>query len=146
MRLSRKRLLIVDDEPDTLESLRLLLSPAYDVCVARNGAEALDEVNRGFHPDAVLLDLIMPTMDGLEMARELARTGLRAPILVISGDPEAERKAREAGIHEVLTKPFTYEQLKAKLERVLKTPGAPKSGGGFLRGLILALPARVGGA
>jgi CheY-like chemotaxis protein len=149
MRTNRKRLLIVDDDQDALDSLKMLLESSYDVCLAQGGVEALTEVNRGFHPDAILLDLLMPTMDGVELAREFVRVGIKAPMLVISGDPEAERKARELGISELLRKPYTYEQLKTKLERVLGGSGSntPRSGGGlgFIRGLFIAIPSRLGG-
>lgn len=160
MRLVRKRLLIVDDDRDALESMKLLLETAYDVCLASSGADALVEVDRGFRPDAVLLDLMMPVMDGTELARELRNSGLQVPILVISGDPEAERKASEIGNVEILRKPFTYEQLKAKLDRIL-SDRTPKGGflgglggflgglggvlgglGGFLTGLLLLIHAR----
>jgi CheY-like chemotaxis protein len=148
MRTSRKRLLVVDDDHDALDSLKLLLETSYDVCLADSGQHALAEVNRGFSPDAILLDLIMPAMDGVELAKEMRRLGIRVPMLVISADPDAEQKARDAGIAEVLRKPFTYEQLKAKLDRVLNGVGTPPSGGslGFLRGLFIAIPARLGGA
>lgn len=154
MKTARKRLLIVDDDRDALESLKLLLESSYDVCLADSGAQALTEVNRGFHPDAVLLDLMMPAMDGIQLAREMARIGLKAPLLVVSADPEAERKSREIGDVEILRKPFTYEQLKAKLERVLRGSNTPRSGGGsgfqagfrFLRDLFIAIPYRLRGA
>ena len=145
MKTNRKRLLIVDDDRDALDSLKLLLEFIYDVCLADTGAEALAEIARGFRPDAVLLDLMMPTMDGPEVAREMRQAGYRAPILVISADPEASSKATAIGA-ELLRKPFTYEQLKAKLEQVLGG-GTPHSGGGLnsLRGFFLALPIRLGG-
>lgn len=139
--IGRKRLLIVDDDRDALESMKLLLETSYDVCLASSGAEALIEVRRGFRPDAVLLDLMMPAMDGMEVARALRDARVEAPILVISADPELERKGAEMGAVELLRKPFTYEQLRAKLDRVLRD-GTPK-GGGFLRGLSFLLAART---
>jgi len=145
MRTGRKRLLIVDDDGDALDSLKLLLESSYDVCVAQGGVDALAEIHRGFHPDAVLLDLRMPNMDGIELAHELARAGVHAPLLVISADPEAEAKAKMMGASETLMKPFTYEQLKAKVERVLGSGDRTRSGGGFLGGLLFAVP-RLGSA
>jgi len=144
MKTNRKRLLIVDDDRDALDSLKLLLEFTYDVCLADTGTEALAEFNRGFRPDGVLLDLMMPGMDGTEVARELRQSGFRGPFLVVSADPEADQKAATLGA-ELLRKPFTYEQLKAKLERMLGG-GTPHSGGGLnlLRGLF-TLPIRLGG-
>lgn len=145
MRTVRRRLLIVDDDPTALESLKLLLEAAYDVCIAPSARDALDEAARGFRPDAVLLDLLMPGMDGVALARELKRARMDAPVLVISADPDAERKARELGA-ELLRKPFTYEQLKAKLFEVVSGSKTPKSGGGIPGSLFLILQARLGTA
>ena len=146
MKYPRHKIMIVDDDHDALESLKLLLESSYDVCLAQSGVDALTELNHGFYPEALLLDLLMPDMDGVLLAREMRRLGVKVPILVISADPEAERKAEEVGAAELLRKPFTYEQLKAKLERVLKGADTQKPGGGFLRGLFIALPSRLVGA
>jgi DNA-binding NtrC family response regulator len=115
-----KKLLIVDDDEDVLESLKLLLEAYYSICCTRNGVEALEEMDRGFHPDLILLDVKMPKMDGPALLVELKRRGETFPVLVISALPDAAEKAREMGLSEVLQRPFTYEQLREKIERMLK--------------------------
>jgi CheY-like chemotaxis protein len=132
-----KRILVVDDDQDILESLRLLLESYYETCLAVNGTEALMAMERGFRPDAILLDLTMPVMDGADFLREMKRRDLKIPVIVVSSHPDAAAKVRELGIEEVIGKPFTYEQLKERLERVLQGTGISRSGGGFLTGLLL---------
>ena len=135
-----KRLMIVDDDVDVLESLKLLLESYYDICLTRNGVEALMEMDSGFHPDAILLDFKMPEMDGPALLAELKRRGVSIPVLVISSIPDAAEKARELGLTEVLQRPFTYEQLREKIERVLKGPGGSMARkGSFLAGFFLVL-------
>ncbi len=134
-----KKLMIVDDDEDVLESLKLLLESYYSICLTRNGVEALTEMDRGFHPDMILLDLKMPEMDGPALLAELKQRGDKIPVLVISAIPDAVEKARELGLSEVLQRPFTYEQLREKIERGLKDSGGSQAIRGFLAGLILVL-------
>jgi CheY-like chemotaxis protein len=119
-----RRMLVVDDDHDTLDSLKLLLESYYEICLAENGAQALLEMERGFHPDVILLDLTMPVMGGADMLRETKRLDMRIPVIIISAHPEAEKIARELGVEEVIPKPFTYEQLKKKIDRAVKGPGS----------------------
>jgi CheY-like chemotaxis protein len=122
-----KKLMIVDDDEDVLESLKLLLESYYSVCCTRNGVEALMEMDRGFHPDLILLDLKMPEMDGPALLVELKHRGERIPVLVISAIPGAAEKARELGLPEVLQRPFTYDQLRQKIDLVLKGSGGSQA-------------------
>jgi CheY-like chemotaxis protein len=66
----RKKVLIVDDEPGVRDSLRLLLKNQYEVEVAEDGSQALSVLG-AFHPDLILLDLIMPRIDGMETLRQV---------------------------------------------------------------------------
>jgi CheY-like chemotaxis protein len=118
----KKRLLIVDDDVDVLESLKLLLENSFDVCLSRNGNEALFEMDRGFHPDAILLDLQMPEMDGDGLVAELNRRGSKIPLLVVTAHWDPQAHPGMEGL-EVLRKPFTYEQLREKLDRILTAAG-----------------------
>jgi DNA-binding response OmpR family regulator len=137
----KKRLLIVDDDVDVLESLKLLLETSFEVCLSRNGAEALREMDSGFHPDAILLDLGMPEMDGAGFLGELKRRGDRVPVLIVSAHPDAENRGHDLGVAEVLRKPFTYEQLREKLDRAMRgSGGGTRIGGRFLATLLLAVP------
>jgi DNA-binding response OmpR family regulator len=124
----KKRLLIVDDDRELLESLKLLLETSYDICLADNGPQAFIEIDRGFHPDAILLDLFMPVMDGTAFLGELKRRGEKTPVLIITASWDAAALAPELAGLEILRKPFTYEQLREKLDRVLRGVGGEHSG------------------
>jgi DNA-binding NtrC family response regulator len=124
----KKRLLIVDDDRELLESLKLLLETSYDICLADNGPQAFIEVDRGFYPNAIILDLIMPVMDGPAFLAELKRRGEKIPVLIITASWDAATLAPELAGMEVLRKPFTYEQLREKLDRVLRTVGGEYQG------------------
>ncbi|MFJ9607040.1 response regulator [Kitasatospora sp. NPDC101176] len=121
-------ILVVDDEPALLRTLRINLSARrYAVRTAASGGEALD---RAAHraPDAVLLDLGLPDLDGMDVLRGL-RTRSAAPIIVLSGRSGAADKvgALDAGADDYLTKPFLMDELLARLRAVLRRPpvGAP---------------------
>ncbi|MEV8323293.1 response regulator [Kitasatospora sp. NPDC059811] len=121
-------ILIVDDEPALLRTLRINLSARqYAVRTAASGGEALDRAAHSA-PDAVLLDLGLPDLDGMDVLRGL-RTRSAMPIIVLSGRSGAADKvgALDAGADDYLTKPFLMEELLARLRAVLRRPvgGAP---------------------
>ncbi|MFB7613738.1 response regulator [Kitasatospora sp. NPDC056181] len=120
-------ILIVDDEPALLRTLRINLSARrYAVRTAVSGGEALDRAAQTT-PDAVLLDLGLPDLDGMEVIRGLRRRSA-VPIIVLSGRSGAADKvdALDAGADDYLTKPFLMEELLARLRAVLRrTPGGP---------------------
>src|SRR5215475_6798428 len=104
------RVLVVDDDPDILDALSEILEvEGYTVERARNGREALQRIEQTL-PDLVLLDLMMPVMDGSEFARNLA-PGARPPIIVLSADRNVSTKAREIGALGWLAKPFELSEL-----------------------------------
>lgn len=119
----KKRLLIVDDDVDLLESLKLLLETSFDVCLTRSGAEAFFEMECGFHPDAIVVDFYMPGMNGDEFVAELKRREKQIPVLVVTANWDAAAQSPEIAEREILRKPFTYEQLREKLDRVLRGSG-----------------------
>jgi DNA-binding response OmpR family regulator len=113
-----KRVLLVDDDVDILESLALILEDSYEVRRAQNGLEALEEVERG-DIDVVVLDLMMPVLDGEGFLHELKRRGLRVPVLVASAMGDLGRRCRELGVTDFVSKPFDVGQLEAKLSQLL---------------------------
>jgi two-component system KDP operon response regulator KdpE len=124
------RVLIVDDEPAMLRALRInLRARSYDVTAAPTGRAALAEAARR-PPDAVILDLGLPDVHGVEVIREL-RTWSRAPIIVLSGRTGSGDKigALDAGADDYVTKPFSMEELLARLRAVLRRdePARPAS-------------------
>ncbi|HEX9398984.1 MAG TPA: response regulator [Anaeromyxobacter sp.] len=116
--------LVVDDDPDILDAIcDILEAEGYRVSRARHGREALDQID-GERPDVILLDLMMPVMDGVAFAQALRlRPAVRdIPIVVISADGNPQRAASVGAIG-YLAKPFDIEALLAQVAGITR-PGA----------------------
>ncbi|MCZ4120879.1 response regulator transcription factor [Streptomyces sp. H39-S7] len=116
------RILIVDDEPAVREALqRSLAFEGYDTAIAADGMAALDQVD-GYRPDAIILDVLMPRMDGLTTARRLRATGVTVPILMLTArDTVGDRvTGLDAGADDYLVKPFELDELLARLRALLR--------------------------
>ena len=113
-----KLLLIVDDDRDIRKTLALCLSAeGYRVVEAANGQEALDilELER---PAAILLDLMMPVMDGWAFCEEQRRTGDVTPIVLLSASGGLEAQARELRVAAFIAKPFDIDRVVSTIEKV----------------------------
>jgi two-component system KDP operon response regulator KdpE len=118
------RILVVDDEPQILRALRInLVARQYDVVTAADGAEALVCAERS-HPDLVILDLGLPDLDGVEVIRGL-RSWTRVPIIVLSGRRDSHDKvgALDAGADDYVTKPFSIDELLARVRVAMRRQG-----------------------
>ena len=116
-----KRILIVDDEPNIIELLKLYLEQAGYACVeARDGQEALDQHDR-VDPDLIVLDLMLPVLDGIEVTREVRRRG-ETPILMLTArsDDIDRIVGLEVGADDYLTKPFNPRELVARVKAILR--------------------------
>ncbi len=121
MSSARRRVLVVDDEPQILRALRVVLRDAgFEADPAATAAEALDHAAVR-PPDAAIVDLVLPDGDGVEVTREL-RTWTQAPIIVLSAIDEEDEKVRalQAGADDYVTKPFGPRELVARLEAALR--------------------------
>jgi len=121
MEKTKVRVLVVDDHRDTVDCFSMMLEMwGYTTATAFDGITALD-IADSFDPDIVLLDLAMPEMDGLEVARRLRERGSLHPRYLVAvtgyGRPQDKIRAYEAGIECYLLKPVDEATLKAVLAR-----------------------------
>src|SRR6266508_1205606 len=121
--MSLMKILVVDDERAVRESLRRALElEGYEIELAADGREALSRLESEAEPDAVILDVLMPGLDGLEVCRRLRGTGSRLPVLMLTARAEVENRVAglDAGADDYVTKPFALEELLARLRALLR--------------------------
>ena len=117
------KILVVDDERAVRDSLRRALElQGYEVELASDGAEALARLAENGQPDAVVLDILMPGIDGLDVCRQLRRRGNSVPVLMLTArDAVGDRvEGLDAGADDYVVKPFALEELLARLRALLR--------------------------
>jgi two-component system response regulator MprA len=117
------KILVVDDDRAVRESLRRALElQGYEVELASDGAEALERLAADGQPDAVVLDILMPGIDGLEVCRQIRVRGNSVPVLMLTArDAVGDRvEGLDAGADDYLVKPFALEELLARIRALLR--------------------------
>jgi len=115
------KILIIDDNFAVSLALKQALKPAYEVDIAHTGARALEKV-ASYQYQTIILDLGLPDMNGLEICTAIRRMGNTVPIIVLSGEAAPSRKVEllDSGADDYLTKPFSVDELKARLRLVIR--------------------------
>jgi two-component system OmpR family response regulator len=133
--MAGERLLLVDDE----DNLRSMLEAAlrhngFDVAAVANGRDALDRATND-RPDLIVLDVMLPDLDGFEVCRRLRTDGNRTPVLFLTAKDATEDKVRglTLGGDDYLVKPFSLEELVARAQAVLRRSGLSRDDGSMLR-------------
>jgi len=120
------RILVVDDEPAVRDSLRRALElEGYQVDLAVDGEEALEQAHAADAADAMILDVLMPGIDGLEVCRRLRAEGNALPVLMLTARAEVDSRVAglDAGADDYLPKPFALAELLARLRALLRRAG-----------------------
>jgi len=123
-----RRILVVDDDPMVATTVQRVLRPeGYEVDVALGGQEALERA-RAHQPDLVVLDLMMPGIDGLEVCRQLRATGTLPILMLTARSGTADRvRGLDTGADDYLVKPFAYAELLARVRALLRRTPPPAS-------------------
>lgn len=117
------KILVADDEKDLARATRMILNySGYDVDVAYNGKEALEKVKNDNY-DIIILDIMMPIMDGIEALKEMRKAGINTPIILLTAKAGIDDKVEglDAGANDYLTKPFNKKELLARIRALTRT-------------------------
>lgn len=118
----KKRILVIEDETHIAEGIRLNLSmKGYDVILASDGIEGIDAW-RSWHPHLIVLDIMLPMMDGLSVLRTIRRDDARLPVLILSAKSSVEDKVKglRCGVDDYLAKPFDLDEFLLRIQRLLE--------------------------
>ena len=117
----KKKILVVDDEPDILEFLQVILEEEGYAVLTSDKGEFLEQLHNGGLPDLILVDVLLSGKDGRDIVKHLKsqEETKHIPVIMFSAHPSAEQTAREAGAEDFLAKPFEINELLAKVANYL---------------------------
>ena len=133
--MAEARLLVVDDEPSIVELLSASLRFAgFEVATASSGQQAV-ELAQSFRPDLLVLDVMMPGLDGFGVVRRLRQDGIRTPVVFLTAKDATEDKVQglTLGGDDYVTKPFSLEEVVARIRAVLRRTAGPEGTSSQLR-------------
>lgn len=111
------KILVIDDEPNIISILTSRLEANnYDVVAASNGEEGLEKVESE-SPDLIIVDILMPKMDGLTFVKQVKKSGKEIPIIILTAKPGMKDLFSMEGVKDYVVKPFTAEELLEKIEK-----------------------------
>ena len=125
-----QRILVVDDEPNIVEVITMALEfDGFEVASGGSGRSAIDQVDT-FHPDLIVLDVMLPDMEGFEVAERLGAARNRTPIIFLTARDDTRDKVRglSGGGDDYVTKPFSLEELIARIRTILRRSGNDAAG------------------
>ena len=116
-----KKILVVDDEPDILEFLRIVLQEEGYTVMTTDKGDYVETLHNASLPDLILLDVLLSGKDGREIVKSLKRQEKtkHIPVIMLSAHPSAEQTSGEAGAEDFIAKPFDIDFLLKKIERYL---------------------------
>ena len=120
-----RNILVIEDDASLCMLLDHILGKTYKVNAVNNGMDAICTMIDGNHPDVIITDMMMPSMDGLELLENLRLNGLfrDIPVVILSGmeDPNRKKRCEELGIHAYISKPFKPKSLIETIENAIST-------------------------
>lgn len=121
----KKKILVVDDKKELRMLIKLYLSNNYEVETAENGLDALAQMLKGYVPDLILTDMMMPVVGGRELVAQLKNSGMfdHIPVIILSSIDKSEDRIAmlRGGAGDYLIKPFNPEELLARIENACKS-------------------------
>ncbi|MCP3942018.1 MAG: response regulator transcription factor [Desulfobacteraceae bacterium] len=131
--IEKKRILVIEDEVHIADGIQLNLKiQGYSVCVARDGIDGLEQW-RSWKPDLIILDIMLPMIDGFSILKTIRKEDEKIPVLILSarGDTKDKVKGLRYGVDDYLSKPFDLEEFLLRVERLIKKKTwyeSPRSG------------------